>query len=121
MLKKRYRLKNKKAFDATYNLKQVVSNSLLILYIGKKKTKNELDTKFGFIASKKYHKRAVKRNRIKRLVRESVRLILKNNEFCELNNYLSFIFVPKNDALDTNFYDIDNAVKDLFLRGLNKF
>ena len=73
MLKKRYRLKNKKAFDATYNLKQVVSNSLLILYVGKKKTKDDVDTKFGFIASKKYHKRAVKRNLLKRRIRESYR------------------------------------------------
>lgn len=121
MLKKRYRLKNKKAFDATYNLKQVVSNSLLILYVGKKKTIDDVDTRFGFIASKKYHKRAVKRNRIKRLVRESVRLILKNNEFDGLENYLSFIFVPKNEALNKKFCDIDNAVKDLFTRSLRKF
>ena len=121
MLKKRYRLKNRKAFDATYNLRQVVSNSLLILYVGKKKTQNEIDTKFGFIASKKYHKRAVKRNRIKRLMRESVRLVIKNNLYPELNSYLSFVIMPKNEALDKNFSAIDIAVKNLLERAFKKF
>jgi len=35
-----------------------------------------LESRFGLIVSKKVHKRAVKRNRVKRLLRESVRLLL---------------------------------------------
>ena len=121
MLSKRFRLKNKKAFDATYNLHHVVSSDLLILYVGKKKTEADIDTKFAFVVSKKYHKRAVKRNRIKRLIRESIRLILKNQEITDINNYLSFIFIPKNNALDKSFKDIDNDAKKLLTKALNKF
>ena len=121
MLKKQYRLKNRKAFDATYNLHQVVSNSDLVLYVGKQKTQADIETKYAFVVSKKYHKRAVKRNRIKRLMRESVRLILKNNQFPKLDNYLSCIFMPKTTALDKNFAQIDQSVKELIERALKKY
>ena len=119
MLKKEYRLKNKKAIDATYNNHKIISNELLILYVGKQKTQQDVSTKFAFVTSKKYHKRAVKRNRIKRLMRESVRLIIKNNEFEKINNYLSFIFLPKTTALDKNFQEIDNAVKELLSKTID--
>lgn len=95
MLKKQYRLKNRKAFDATYKNHKVVSNSLFTIYIGKPKKDKETTTKFGFVVSKKYHKRAVKRNRIKRLMRECVRLAIKENKLGNLNNYMSFIILPK--------------------------
>ena len=80
MLPQQYRLKNQKAFEATYRQRQVVSDTLLSLHIGKKKPENFSGaTKIGFVVSKKLHKRATKRNRIKRLMREACRLELKNN------------------------------------------
>ena len=121
MLKKQYRLKNKKAIDATYNNHQVVSNSDLILYVGKKKTFEDLETKFAFVVSKKYHKRAVKRNRIRRLMRESVRLIIKNNELEEYKKFLSFIFMPKIETLGKNFIEIDKSVKELLTKAISKY
>ena len=121
MLKKQDRLKNRKAFDATYNLHQVVSNSDLILYVGKRKTQTDIETKYAFVVSKKYHKRAVKRNRIKRLMRESVRLILKDSQFPKLDKFLSFIFMPKTTALDKTFSQIDCSVKELITRALKKY
>lgn len=112
MLKKQYRLKNKKAFDATYRNKKVVSNSVMSLYIGKPKKDLNTTTKFGFVVSKKYHKRAVKRNRIKRLLRESVRLAIKENKIGNLDNYMSFIILPK---INEENYKIKLAiVKDAF-------
>ena len=121
MLKRKYRLINRKAFDATYNLHRIISNSDMILYIGKNKTLENFETKFAFVVSKKYHKRAVKRNRIKRLMRESVRLIIKNKEIEEYNKFLSLIFMPKNEALGKNFFEIYKSVKELLKRACKKY
>lgn len=116
MLPKQYRLKNKKAFDATYKQKQVVSDNLLTMYIGKKKTDTAFPTKIGFVVSKKLHKRATKRNRIKRLVREACRLEIKNNALKNANKYMSLIFLPKTAALNANFHLVQNSVKTLISR-----
>lgn len=116
MLPKQYRLKNTKAFDATYKQKQVVSDGLLTLYIGKKKTDAAYPTKIGFVVSKKLHKRATKRNRIKRLVREACRLVIKNNALKNAENYMSLIFLPKPRALDVSFSDVQKSVKFLIDR-----
>ena len=80
MLNKRYRLKKHSAFSATYRAKNSVADEFMILYLGKEKTNDEIPTRAGFVVSKKIHKRSVKRNRIKRLMRESYRLALKNSE-----------------------------------------
>ena len=116
MLPKQYRLKNKKAFDATYKQKQVVSDNLLTMYIGKKKTDTAFPTKIGFVVSKKLHKKATKRNRIKRLVREACRLEIKNNALKNANKYMSLIFLPKTAALNANFRLVQNSVKTLISR-----
>lgn len=63
-------------------------------------------TKVGFVVSKKVHKRAVKRNRLKRLMRESYRLLLKENKLGNSQKYLSLIFVASSKALDKDFKSI---------------
>ena len=71
MLPKNYRLKNNSAFTVTYKMKNTVSNKYFLAYFGAKITDKETQSlKIGFVVSKKFHKRAVKRNRIKRLLRE---------------------------------------------------
>lgn len=116
MLPRQYRLKNRKAFDATYKQKQVVSDCFLTVYIGRKKTDNDIPTKIGFVVSKKLHKRATKRNRIKRLIREACRLELKNNALKNAGKYLSIIFLPKQSSLGCSFRDIQKSVRVLFDR-----
>ena len=111
MLPKRYRLKNKNAFDATYKQKKVLSNRLLTVYCGKKKPNETATTKIGFVVSKKIHKRAVKRNRIRRLIREACRLLIKYGKFPQ--NHLSLIFLPKQSALSADFNAVYSAVKHL--------
>ena len=71
MLKKQYRLKNKKAFNAIYKLKNSTHKGGVSLFVGLKKKDETQTTKVGFVVSKKTHKRAVKRNRLRRLMRES--------------------------------------------------
>ena len=100
MLKKENRLTTNSAFCATYNNKTVLGDKLIVLYAGKDKSKENCPTRVGFVVSKKLHKRAVVRNRIKRRMRECVRLMIKNGENQELNKYQSLIFIAKNDILD---------------------
>ena len=75
---KENRLKKRIAFNATYRTGVSYHKDGITVFCGKKKN-NELPTKIGFVVSKKIHKRAVKRNRIKRLMRESMRLYIKNS------------------------------------------
>ncbi len=109
MIPKKFRLKNKKAFDATYKNRKIVSDSMLTLYVGKLKKDMDTPTKFGFVVSKKYHKRAVKRNRIKRLMRECIRLAIKENKlgFCE--KYMSFILLPKEKAIGCKLCEVQQS------------
>ena len=113
MLKRQYRLKNKKAFDATYRNKKIISSPLLTIYLGKEKKDIQQPTKFGFVVSKKYHKRAVKRNRIKRLMREVCRLAIKNNNIENLNKYMSCILIPKESSIGKHYNDILESFSNL--------
>jgi len=120
MLPKQYRLKKRSAFQATYKVKNSTHSGGVTLFAGKIKTaikqQNEDNsfippTKVGFVVSKKVHKRAVKRNRIKRLMRESYRLLLKENNLMNSQKYLSLIFVASEKLLDKNFDYINTNIK----------
>lgn len=74
MLPKENRLKNKKDFENLFkNGKGVKDGFLHIRFL-----KNNLEySRFGFVAGIKFSKKAVDRNRIKRLLREAVKEKLK--------------------------------------------
>ena len=112
MLPKQYRLKNRSAFKATYKVKNSSHKGGVTLFAGILK-KEETLTKVGFVVSKKVHKRAVKRNRLRRLMRESYRLLLQENNLGNSQKYLSLIFVGTENALGKNFDEINNAIKKL--------
>ena len=110
MLPKDYRLKKRSAYMATYKTGKTLHKDGITVFIGKEKN-NEYPTRVGFVVSKKIHKRAVKRNRIKRLMRESYRLLIK--EASVSDKYISLIFVASSKLLDMNFQDVDNAMRKL--------
>ena len=111
MLPKEYRLKKRIAFNATYRTGRSFHKDGITVFVGKEK-KNEMVTKFGFVVSKKIHKRAVKRNRIKRIMRESVRLYLKSNQDFDCK-YMSLIFIASGRLLDKNFKEVDISIKKI--------
>ena len=111
MLKKKYRLKNKRAFAATYKTGIVHHKGGITVFCGKNKTYG--DTKIGFVVNKKIHKRAVRRNRIKRLMRESVRLYIKKQAGAFDTKYMSLVFVASLKLLDKNFKYIDKNIVEI--------
>lgn len=113
MLKKQYRLTKNFAFSATYKQKNSSANDYCVLYAGRKKTDPQWFTRVGFVISKKIHKSAVKRNRIKRLFRESYRLALNANEIESSQKFLSLVFVIKSKCLEADFKTIYDKTTSL--------
>ncbi len=111
MLQEQYRLKKRIAFNATYRTGVSYHKDGITVFCGKKKKEN-YPTKIGFVVSKKIHKRAVRRNRIKRLMRESMRLYIKNTPDFD-TKFMSLIFVASTKLLDKNFADIDKSIKKI--------
>lgn len=112
MLPKQYRLKKRTAFKATYKVKNSSHKGGVTLFAGILK-KEDYPTKVGFVVSKKVHKRAVKRNRLKRLMRESYRLLLKEEKLGNSQRFMSLIFVGSEKALDKSFNEIKASISSL--------
>ncbi len=120
MLSKTERLKKNIDFVKTYNIKKSVSNALLILYVGEKNKNPQYPTKVGFVVGKKIHKKAIKRNRIKRHIKEAFKKY--KQEHPEYSNYwYSMIFLARPDTLDTDFNQVYNAVKNCMNKALKKY
>ena len=118
MLKRKYRLTKNSAFNATYRLKNSYYKSGIVLWAGRLKT-DDYPTRVAFVVSKKTHKRAVKRNRLKRLMRENYRLFLKNDSIQKSQKYVSLIFIGQDKALDKSFEEIKSIMYEL-LNGIKE-
>lgn len=86
MLEQQYRLKKKKDFDIVFAEGRFVSGSLVNAKVWKvdpsvypKRGYTTDDLKIAFVASVKHEKRAVGRNRVKRQMREVVRLLIQDD------------------------------------------
>ncbi|MBH41117.1 MAG: ribonuclease P protein component [Candidatus Magasanikbacteria bacterium] len=84
MLPKENRLKKKRNFDITYTDGRFFAGKYIHIKVWKidehrypKRDFKNTDLKIGIVVGKKVHKSAVKRNRIKRQIREVFRLLLK--------------------------------------------
>ncbi len=110
MLPKELRLKKRSAFTATYKTGTSFHQDGITMFCGRI-NKEPFPTKAGFVVSKKIHKRAVKRNRIKRLMRESYRLLVKDNG--SSTKYMSIIFVASAKLLNKDFKYVNSAITKL--------
>lgn len=110
-LKKSERLCRKKAFELLFNEgKFVFSYPVKIFYV-QEKAIGTASVQAAFGASKRNFKRANKRNKIKRLLKESYRKH-KLSKREGLNQYLMFVYVSK------KIENIDTIEKSI-IKGLN--
>ena len=116
MLKKKYRLRNSSAFCATLKLKNCKSDDFFTIYKGKLKTNFAVPTKIGIIVSKKLHKRAVKRNKIKRRIRAIYQEAFKSGYADNVQDSLSLIFIARPKVIDANFSTLKISILKLLKR-----
>lgn len=105
MLKKDLRLRKAKDFALLSQHGRVVYNPLFTLRL----RKNEIDSKVGFVASKKVFKKAVDRNRAKRRMREALRELQS-----EWPEGFDLLFILKRDVLGAEFSELKAAVMRVF-------
>ncbi len=118
---KKYKLKSNKTISAIFKQKiSVGAYPLRIFYLKTERIENDAFLKVGFSVSKKYFKRAVDRNRVKRLMREAFRLDKYRLELkLEENNLsLSAMLVYVSPEI-CNFSEMQKAIKKTIDRLMN--
>ena len=105
MLKKEFRLRKQRDFENVFDKGFYFSGNFLSL----KTAKNGLPiSRFGFIVSKKVSKKAVQRNRVKRLLRESIRLMQK-----DVRAGFDAVFISKAGIVGKDFEEVNLVVEEL--------
>jgi len=106
MLPKENRLKKNKDFEKVFKEGKGFKEDLLVL----KKVKNNLkSSRFGFVVSKTFFKKASLRNKIKRRLRELVRIKLN-----EIKKGIDVVIIAKPGLETKDFQEIKEIVNKLF-------
>jgi ribonuclease P protein component len=103
VLKRENRIRLKKEFTEVKNKGRILYSPLFGFLTYKE---NDDQKKFGFIVSKKISKRAVDRNKIRRILSEVVR---KNLE--KFKDGTRIIFLTKKEILDKKYNEIEKEVE----------
>ncbi len=112
MFKKINRLTKDKEFDKAFNPPAGGGKSSYDKTIGIKIISNELDhNRFGILVGIKVSKKAVERNKIKRQIREIVRL-----ELNKLKHGYDCVIMALSPILDKQYKDIEKSIKNHFVR-----
>ncbi len=118
MIPKEHRLKHMKDFDILFKEGRFVGGDLVTLkvwsinpekYPRRKYNKDEL--KIGFVVGLKVNKSAVKRNRLKRQMREAVALLLKEEKI--KNGYMVAV-IAKKEMLEKEYKEIEKEIIKTF-------
>lgn len=108
MLKKINRGLSRKDFENSREKGRMYQSPLFgVSVVGQKPESLKVESKIGFVVSKKISKRAVDRNRIKRLIAEAIRKSI-NNEELRIKNYKMVVLVRKN-ILEASREEIENC------------
>ena len=102
MLKRENRIRSKKEFAEIRNEGRVLYSPLFGFLTCKK---DDDLKKFGFIVSKKISKKAVDRNRIRRILAE---IVIKNSE--KFKNGTRVVFLTKQEILGKKYEEVEREV-----------
>ncbi|MBZ9569559.1 ribonuclease P protein component [Patescibacteria group bacterium] len=106
MLAKINRLKKRKDFDLVFKRGKGFKEDFLVL----KMIRNNLNqTRFGFIVGGKISKKATLRNRIKRRLRELIRMKLKR-----IKKGFDLILIAQTGLENKDFWEIEEIINKLF-------
>lgn len=112
MLSQKYRLTKEKDFEHVFKK----GRSFFVKELGVKAVKNDLGySRFAIVVSNKISKKAVERNKIKRRLREIIRLILPN-----IKKGVDGVVVSRPSIADLDYKDIEARLIGC-LRGLRLF
>ena len=111
MLPKDERLRKNKDFEKVFKKKYSVATSSLIAYVLPKRHDSEKNLPLvGFIVAKKVHKKATKRNKIKRRLRDAYRELRATNTEI-VSSFDSIIFIARPLIQNHNFIQIHKNVQ----------
>lgn len=117
MLPSQYRLRKMKDFDILYKEGRFVGGKYVTAKVWRidpeafpRRSYSKDDLKIGIVVGKKVHKSAVKRNRIKRQIREIIRLLLKDKRL-KAGSHLALMATPA--AFGASYADLEISVLDV--------
>lgn len=110
MLPRKFRLTKKSDFQKVFKTGKKFSGRYYLLSV--LFDENLANPKVGIVVSNKISKKAVERNRIKRLLREVVQGYVS-----EISKKASLVFLAKKPVLEASGEDVANEVKYLFKKG----
>jgi len=106
MLAKKYKLKKKNDFKSVFKKGRFYGNSFLSVKI----SKNDLKiSRFAFVVGLKISKKAVVRNKIKRLLSAVIKFHL-----AEIKTGFDIVFLPNPDIVEKDYKDIEKVINNLF-------
>ena len=108
-------LKNTSEIDLVFKDGSKISSKLISLYYGKSNKENSL--RIAFSVGKKTHALATTRNKLKRLMKEALRL--NGHEYLNDNLSYSLVFVYFSSN-EESFKSIEESMKSLLLSFKNK-
>jgi ribonuclease P protein component len=108
MLKKELRIRKQKDFENVFDEGFYSADTFLTL----KAVENKMPySRFGFVVSKKVSKRAVERNRAKRLMSEAIRLTDE-----KIKSGFDIVFISKSGIVNKSMEEIKKSVEKLLKR-----
>ncbi len=103
-MKRQYRLRRNSDFQRVRRLGKFYASPVMVLAF----LRNELEySRFGFVVSKRIGK-AVRRNKIKRRMREATRLRIPN-----IKPGFDLVFIARKPILQACYTDIENTLESL--------
>lgn len=109
-MKKKYRLKSRLEFQAVYKQGRSAANSAAVVYVLPSKRGRTAPSRVGVAAGRRLGKATV-RNRVKRRVKEAVRLL-----WPRVKPGFELIVIARHAAKDIEFIQLQARLQELFER-----